>query len=207
MWPVSFRIPFNRTDPTASSLNFLVRPPSAAGHVTRCQGLRDAESLESTPVPAQIRWVTVFSCVCESRIRLQQGVPDWDRRHQIYTLTLPLAWVKAIVQAMLLLVASKMACASSILGFAMTATVSHNANLLKIGQELASRGHNFSLLLSHHDSVVMDTAQKNSFPGLQTVLYEGPYTDKDWASSLSRGTSVRHASKVQHLQCLDCLVR
>jgi hypothetical protein len=79
-------------------------------------------------------------------------------------------------------------CADSILGFAVMAGLSHQLNILRIGQELAVRGHNFSMLLSSTDAISIDALRKKSFPGLDVVTFEGPVHvgTEAWASSLSR---------------------
>jgi len=79
-------------------------------------------------------------------------------------------------------------CAESILGFAVMAGLSHQLNILRIGQELAVRGHNFSMLLSSTDTISIDAIKKGSFPGLDVVTFGGPVHvgTEAWASSLSR---------------------
>lgn len=79
-------------------------------------------------------------------------------------------------------------CADSILGVTVMAGLSHQLNILRIGQELAVRGHNFSVLLSSTDAISIDALKKRSFPGLDVVTFEGPVHvgTEAWASSLSR---------------------
>lgn len=57
-------------------------------------------------------------------------------------------------------------CAESILGFAVMAGLSHQLNIFRIGQELAVRGHNFSMLLSSADTISIDAIKKGLFLGL-----------------------------------------
>lgn len=80
------------------------------------------------------------------------------------------------------------AIADSVLGFAVMAGLSHQLNILRIGQELAARGHNFSMLLSSTDAIGIDALNKRSFPGLQLVSFDGPQGvgTEEWASGLSR---------------------
>jgi len=79
-------------------------------------------------------------------------------------------------------------CADSILGVAVMAGLSHQLNILRIGQELAMRGHNSSMLLSSTDAISIDALSKRSVPGLDVVTFEGPVHvgTEVWASSLSR---------------------
>ena len=92
--------------------------------------------------------------------------------------------------------------ADSVLGFAVMAGLSHQLNILRIGQELAARGHNFSMLLSSTDSIGVDAVNKRSFPGLQLVSFDGPQGvgTEEWASGLSRDPQ-----EVQH-SCLSYAV-
>ena len=87
----------------------------------------------------------------------------------------------------------------SILGFAVMAGVSHQLNVLKIGHELANRGHNFSILLSSTDAIGISTVTTNAFPGLGILTFEGPIGvgTEEWASGLSRDPQ-----KVQYLPLL-----
>ncbi|KAL0043684.1 hypothetical protein WJX82_007403 [Trebouxia sp. C0006] len=68
------------------------------------------------------------------------------------------------------------------------AALSHQLNILRIGQELAARGHNFSMLISSTDAISIDALKNRSFPGFQVVTFDGPQGvgTEDWASSLSR---------------------
>lgn len=90
--------------------------------------------------------------------------------------------------AVLILIGLQWVGAHSILGFAVMAGVSHQLNVLKIGHELADRGHEFSMLLSSQDAIGIDTITKHAFPGLKMVTFSGPagVGTEEWASSLSR---------------------
>ena len=51
-------------------------------------------------------------------------------------------------------------CAESMFGFAVIAGLSYQLNILRIGQDLAVRGHNFSMLLSSADTISIDAIKK-----------------------------------------------
>ena len=81
-----------------------------------------------------------------------------------------------------------MAKASNILGFAMAGGRSHHMNIVRIGQELAERGHNFSMLVSDKDDIGTETLSSKGFLGLQVLTFRGPphIGTEHWASNLSR---------------------
>lgn len=97
-----------------------------------------------------------------------------------------------------------MAKASNILGFAMAGGRSHHMNIVRIGQELAERGHNFSMLVSDKDDIGTETLSSKGFLGLQVHTFRGPLhigTEK-WASELSRDP--RLVSRLQDLLTVAC---
>ena len=81
---------------------------------------------------------------------------------------------------------------------------SHHMNIVRIGQELAERGHNFSMLVSDKDDIGTETLSSKGFPGLQVHTFRGPLhigTEK-WASELSRDP--RLVSHFQDLLTVAC---
>ncbi len=78
------------------------------------------------------------------------------------------------------------AAASSILGFAMVGTASHQLNMLTLGRELVNRGQEFSLLLSSAETLSREIIKAKSFPGLQVLEFDGPpgIGTKEWAATL-----------------------
>lgn len=60
----------------------------------------------------------------------------------------PAHWLTAAALLAVLLLSPPAVHASSILAFAVTSAASHHLQLIKIGQELVNRGHNFTLLIS-----------------------------------------------------------
>lgn len=81
--------------------------------------------------------------------------------------------------------------AHSILGCAVVGARSHHMNVLKIGEQLVSQGHNFTMLVSSTDTISLDTVGARGFPGLNVIRFKGPLgsdapgTDP-WAASFSR---------------------
>lgn len=83
--------------------------------------------------------------------------------------------------------------AKSILGCAAVGAASHHMNMLRIGKELASRNHSFTLLVSSTDCFSLDIVGARRFADLTVIQFKGtqaelaPGTDA-WAASLSRVT-------------------
>jgi len=80
------------------------------------------------------------------------------------------------------------ALAGSILSFGAIGARSHQYNLLKIGQELVSTGHNFTLLVSRYENLNKKTLGKQNFNGLDIVDFNGPRElgTQEWFAQLPR---------------------
>lgn len=78
--------------------------------------------------------------------------------------------------------------AVSVLGFALIGGRSHQHCVLRIGQELAARGHNFTLLVSDKENVDVQRLGSKAFPGLNVVQFAGPpgLGSFEWFQALSR---------------------
>ena len=78
--------------------------------------------------------------------------------------------------------------ASSILGFALVGGQGHQLPMLRMGRELASRGHNFTMLLSSADEISRTLLQSKAFPGLEIVSFVGPphLGTRQWFEGLPR---------------------
>ena len=78
--------------------------------------------------------------------------------------------------------------ASKILGVATIGARSHTMNLVRIGRELAERGHTFSMLISQFDSIGAETLDARTFSGLHVITFHGPpgIGTEAWASNFSR---------------------
>ena len=63
---------------------------------------------------------------------------------------------------------------ASILGFAAISARSHQYCMLKIGQELASRGHKFTLLVSDVEGLSLEKLGSKAFPELSLIAFRGP---------------------------------
>lgn len=72
---------------------------------------------------------------------------------------------------------------SFILGFVMVGTSSHQMLRLKIGRELISRGHTFSLLVNAYDALSLQVVSR--VPGIQVLRFQGPLYagTEEWAAS------------------------
>lgn len=62
----------------------------------------------------------------------------------------------------------------SILGFAAISARSHQYCMLRIGQELAARGHKFTLVVSDVEGLSLGKLGSKAFPGLELVAFKGP---------------------------------
>lgn len=78
--------------------------------------------------------------------------------------------------------------AGSILGFAAIGARSHQYCMLRIGQELAARGHTFTLLVSDLENLSIHELGSKAFSGLNIVSFSGPpgIGTKEWYEQLSR---------------------
>lgn len=79
---------------------------------------------------------------------------------------------------------SELPVGSSILGFSMVGTSSHQMLLLKIGQELVNRGHTFSLLVTTYDTMSLQVVSGVS--NIQVLMFQGPLYagTEEWAARL-----------------------
>lgn len=78
--------------------------------------------------------------------------------------------------------------ATSILAFAAVGARSHQFCVLRVGQALAARRHNFTLLISDQDDLSLHKLGSKAFDGLNIVAFHGPPfigTD-EWIQQLSR---------------------
>ena len=78
--------------------------------------------------------------------------------------------------------------AGSIVGFAAIGARSHQHCMLRIGQELAARGHRFTLLVSDLENLSIHELGSKAFPGLNILAFSGPpgIGTKEWYEQLSR---------------------
>ena len=60
--------------------------------------------------------------------------------------------------------------------------------LVRVGKELARRGHNFTVLVSDQDSISRRVLKTRGFPGLEVVTFAGPpgVGSDAWAAEMSR---------------------
>ena len=79
-----------------------------------------------------------------------------------------------LLQLILLLALCRRSTGSSVLGVAAFGARSHYMLMLRLGQELAERGHTFAILVSDSDAINLDTVKLRSFPGLQVFAFKGP---------------------------------
>lgn len=87
-----------------------------------------------------------------------------------------------------LFVASATAEASSVLGFALVGGQGHQLPMLRLGRELSSRGHNFTMLLSTADEISRTLLQSQAFAGLNIISFDGPpyLGTRQWFEGLPR---------------------
>ena len=94
----------------------------------------------------------------------------------------------------------------SILGFAAIGARSHQYCLLRIGQELAARGHHFTLLVSSLEGLSIQDLGSKSFAGLEVVAFDGPpgVGTTEWYEQLSRDlNTVCNRRRSVHATCLE----
>ncbi|DBA85796.1 TPA: UDP-glucuronosyltransferase 2A1 [Trebouxia sp. C0004] len=89
--------------------------------------------------------------------------------------------------------------ADSILGYAAIGARSYQYCMLRIGQELAARGHTFTLLVSDLENLSVNELGSKGFPGLNIVAFSGPpgIGTKEWYEQLSRDLTTG-LKKLQH---------
>ena len=95
---------------------------------------------------------------------------------------------KALPACAILLILCSAVQAASILGFALVGGQGHQLPMLRAGQELASRGHSFTMLISEHDEITRDLLTSKAFPGLNLLTFQGPADvgTRQWFSSIPR---------------------
>ena len=78
--------------------------------------------------------------------------------------------------------------AASILCVGSPAARSHYMNLLRVGQELQSRNHSFTVLVSSEDLSNQGVVKTRGFPGLKVKQYAGPpgVGTEEWGSKLTQ---------------------
>ncbi len=64
--------------------------------------------------------------------------------------------------------------AVNVLGFAVPGARSHQFAVLRVGQELAKRGHNFTLLVSSEEALDKQRLGKRAFDSLYMATFQGP---------------------------------
>lgn len=79
----------------------------------------------------------------------------------------------------------------SVLAIGAVGARSHQFRVLRIGQALAARGHNFTLLMSDQDDIDLDKLGPTALVGLDLVTFRGPpFVGIDlWNQQLSRDWS------------------
>lgn len=95
---------------------------------------------------------------------------------------------KALPTCATLLILCSAVQAASILGFALVGGQGHQLPMLRVGQELASRGHSFSMLISEHDEITKELLTSKAFPGLELLMFKGPADigTRQWFTSIPR---------------------
>ena len=78
--------------------------------------------------------------------------------------------------------------AASILCIPLPGARSHQMNLLRVGQELSERGHDFTFLLSEYDTIGQGIVESRRFPGLKVIKFDGPpgMGSAEWERDLPR---------------------
>ena len=97
----------------------------------------------------------------------------------------------AALQVLLLtgyLICPSLVSGSSILAVAAIAGRSHQHCLLRTGQELAARGHKFTLLASSIEGLTRRSLRSKAFPGLDLIEYDGPpyIGTTEWMETMPR---------------------
>ena len=82
---------------------------------------------------------------------------------------------RTVLVALLVVVCSSgSAAASNILGIGTIGARSHQFAVLRVGQELQARGHNFTMLFSSGERLDRDGLGSRAFNGLNVVHFNGP---------------------------------
>ena len=99
----------------------------------------------------------------------------------------PARMVLAIAVTLLML-GSDVVKASSILSFALVGGQGHQLPMLRVGQELAARGHNFTMLVSAADEITRNLLESRTFPGLKLIMFDGPpfIGSREWFTTIPR---------------------
>lgn len=82
----------------------------------------------------------------------------------------------------------RLVAASNVLGFGAAGGRSHQFAILRVGQELQTRGHNFTMLVSSQEGLDLGKLGSRSFEGLKVVHFAGPrgIGTAEWFANLPR---------------------
>ena len=98
-------------------------------------------------------------------------------------------WIQLCITALLVLIITlhEVEC-KRFLGIAAIGSRSHQICMLRVGQELASRGHPFTFLVSDQENMGLKHLGAKAFPGLEVVEFAGPpdIGTQDWFTQFSR---------------------
>ncbi|DBA78167.1 TPA: hypothetical protein ACH3X2_008133 [Trebouxia sp. C0005] len=96
-------------------------------------------------------------------------------------------WIQLCITALLVLMLHKVE-SKRFLGIAAIGSRSHQFCMLRVGQELASRGHHFTFLVSDQEDMGLKHLGTKAFPGLEVVEFAGPpdVGTQDWFTRFSR---------------------
>ena len=92
---------------------------------------------------------------------------------------------------------------SSILAVGAIGGRSHQYCLLRIGQELAARGHKFTLLASSVEGLTRRSLTSRAFPGLDVIEFDGPpyVGTTEWRETMPRDLkSVRPVQSPEQIE-------
>ncbi len=96
-------------------------------------------------------------------------------------------WIQLCVTALLVLMLREVE-SKRFLGIAAIGSRSHQFCMLRVGQELPSRGHHFTFLVSEQENMGLKHLGAKAFPGLEVVEFAGPpdIGTQDWFTRFSR---------------------
>jgi len=96
-------------------------------------------------------------------------------------------WIQLCVTALLVLMLREVE-SKRFLGTAAIGSRSHQFCMLRVGQELPSRGHHFTFLVSEQENMGLKHLGAKAFPGLEVVEFAGPpdIGTQDWFTRFSR---------------------
>ena len=82
-------------------------------------------------------------------------------------------WIQLCITALRVLTLQDVEC-KRFLGIAAIGSRSHQLCMLRIGQQLASRGHQFTFLGNDQENMGLKHLGAKGFPGLEVVEFAGP---------------------------------